>query len=524
MRRKLYDFIEECLKKNTKKPILSEKLGDRWYSTTSEEILEEVNNRVKIFFSMGVEEGAKTALFMKEGKEWIVNLISLLKAGSTVIPLSPSVPKDDVERILDDVEADFVVVDEGSQKLCNAILNRTYIKKLICSKRGLFEERPVNPSKPTSQDPELEDVPVIIYTSGTTGTLKGAMLTDDNLIYCSREIWNEGGFTGEEKTLAVLPFCHAYGFTCTLLSMLYGGVHIYLSSGVRNLKNELERVKPSLFMGVPIIYQKIKEASERNLTKTFGKILKKTGMAKMLLKKKICSLFQEGGYLYSGGAPIDRETVEFFEELGLHLLNGYGLTETSPVVSMETKENRKIGSVGKPLRGTEIAIDSADEEGVGEIVVKGPGVMKGYYRKKQETMKVLKNGWFHTGDLGRLDNEGFLFVIGRRKNIIVTPEGKNVSPEEIESMISKSPFIEEVMVKGEDEHGRPIITAVLRPNMELIKAFLKEVDHSVILQVLRDEVKNLTSHLPPYKRVRKVILRMEEFPKTYTNKIKRHEV
>ncbi len=525
LERKLYRFIEECLKRKAEGPVMSEKLGSNWYSSSGSDIVEEVRVRSRTFSSSGIGEGFKVVLIMKDGVEWFINMLSILKLGATVIPLSTAMPREDIMAVLDDAKAEFVVVDEDNLPICPELFNRSYTFKLICSKRGLFEEMKAGSGTPPQPDPALEDVPVIIYTSGTMGGVKGVMLTDDNIIYCVEKTWEMGGFSGTEKTLNILPFCHAYGFTCGLLSMVYGGVHVYISSGIRHLKDDLGYVRPSLFIGVPLIYQKIKEASERNLSKGFGKVLQKAGVSGVILKKKLTSLFAEGGSLYSGGAPIDPDTVDFFERLGFNFLNGYGLTETSPVVSMETREFKKKGSVGRPLEGTEVKIVDTGSDGVGEIAVKGPGVMKGYYKREDETSRAFSDGWFLTGDVGYLDEDGFLFVLGRRKNLMVTPEGKNVAPEEIEALILNSPLVDEVLVRLEEEvRGRSVITAIVLPNMDVVEGLYGKVDEGKLLSIMKDEVKRCTSHLPAYKRVKKVSIRWEEFPKTYTKKIKRHEV
>jgi len=269
LERRLYRFIEECLRSAGKSPVLSDRLGDRWYSLTGEEILEEARVRSRTFSSSGVEEGMKVALVMREGVEWFLNLLSLLRLGATVVPLSTSMPQGDILAVLDDSEAGFVFVDEGSLPLCGLLSEKEYIAKLVCSKRGLFEEKSASTGGP-HPDPELEDVPLLVYTSGTTGGVKGVMLTDDNLIYCVERTWERGGFFGVDRTLNVLPLCHTYGLTCGLLSMIYGGVHVYISSGIKRLREELGYVRPPLFMGVPLIYRKIMEAFQRKVGRGRG--------------------------------------------------------------------------------------------------------------------------------------------------------------------------------------------------------------------------------------------------------------
>ena len=509
----LYRFLEGALKNCKEKPVILERLGDRWYGMTGDELLRTVDGRASALSSMGFREGSLVALVMKRGIEWFVTFLSLLKMGCVVIPLDSSLGASEIREILDDAEPSLAVVDEGWLDLCGILREKNYISRVVCSKRGVFhEERGKGGVGPLDQ----EGVEIIVYTSGTTGGFKGVMLTSSNIEYCAEAIWKKGGLEGSEKTLTFLPFCHIYGLTCGLITMIYGGVSVYISSSLKKLKEELSYVKPDIFMGVPLVYQKFKKAafkfSERGIGRFLGPI------SRAVVERGIRRLFSKNAVLYTGGAPIQRDVLEFFESIGLPLLNGYGLTETSPVVSMETRWERKIGSVGKPIDGTEVAILNPGGDDVGEVAVRGPGVMKGYFKKSEETKKVFKNGWFLTGDLGYLDEEGYLFIVGRKKNLIVTPEGKNVPPEEIEGEIIKSRFVEEVVVKGD------VITAYIYPNMEEIREIYGDVGQDEVLRIIKDEVKRLTSHLPPYKRVKKVVLRMEEFPKTYTRKIKRFQL
>ena len=509
----LYRFLERALKDRKGKPVVLERLGDRWYGITGEELLRTVDGRAKALSSMGFRDGSLVALVMKKGIEWFVTFLSLLKIGCVVIPLDSSLGSDEVKGIVDDAEPPLAVVDEGWLDLCGVLREKTYISRVVCSKRGVFyEER----GKGGVDSLDQGDVEIIVYTSGTTGGFKGVMLSSSNIEYCAEAIWKRGRLDGSEKTLTFLPFCHIYGLTCGLITMVHGGISVYISSSLKKLKEELSYVKPDIFMGVPLVYQKFKKAAVRFSEKGIGRFLGPVSRA--VVGRSIKGLFSKNAILYTGGAPIQRDVLEFFESIGLPLLNGYGLTETSPVVSMETRWERKMGSVGKPIDGTEVAILNPGGDDVGEVAVKGPGVMKGYFKRSEETKKAFTNGWFLTGDLGYLDDEGYLFIVGRKKNLIVTPEGKNVSPEEIEGEIIKSRFVEEVVVKGD------VITAYIYPNMEEIKEIYGDVGQDEVFRIIKDEVKRLTSHLPPYKRVKRVILRMEEFPKTYTRKIKRYKL
>ncbi len=519
--KKLYSFIEESLRENSKRFLISERLGSRWYSYTGEELLKAIELRKKGLSSVGISENSLVCLFMKRGVEWLINFSSLLGIGAVVIPLDFSLKDNEILAIMDDLQADFVIVDgEAKKDFCETLRDKEYLRKIICSRRGLLEEKEAKGLN-TKKDSHIPDnLALIVYTSGTDGKPKGVMLSSENIEYCAKTIWEEGALEGVENTLNILPFCHIYGLTCGLLSMIYGGVNVFISTSIKSLREDLASIKPNFFLGVPLIYQKFKDFFKRALSRGVGRIVGRMpfSFSKIIVKRKLTTLFEDGAVLYSGGAPIDKETVEFFNDLGFYLLNGYGLTETSPVVSLETKERRKIGSVGKPLRGTEVAIKNPDGDGIGEVVVKGPGVMLGYYRKEEETSKVIKNGWLHTGDLGYIDNDGFLYIVGRKKNIIVTPEGKSVSPEEIEEEILKSPFVEEVVVKGE------VITAFVYPNMDSIERVFGSLDSEEVVALIREEVKRYTSHFPSYKRVKRVEVRFSEFPKTYTRKIKRQEV
>jgi long-chain acyl-CoA synthetase len=232
----------------------------------------------------------------------------------------------------------------------------------------------------------------------------------------------------------------------------------------------------------------------------------------------------------SGGAALDPEVARGLGKLGFTVYQGYGITETSPVISVEYPGGQKLGTVGRPIPGVEVRITNPDEDGVGEILVHGPNVMQGYYQRPEETAEVIKNGWYYTGDLGHLDKEGFLTICGRVKNLIVTPNGKNVYPEEVENELSKSPFIAEVMVYGHKVDGTAEeVHAQIYPDHEAIDNFVSErgiapLNEVGLKELIRREVRTAGERLADYKRVKRFTLREEEFPKTTTRKIKRFAV
>jgi long-chain acyl-CoA synthetase len=376
-----------------------------------------------------------------------------------------------------------------------------------------------------------DDTAVILYTSGTTGRSKGAMLSHANIVSNIQGAIAHFNLDNSIHTLSFLPINHVFEQVCGILLPLALGGKISFCESLKKLGENLSEVKPTFFLAVPAVYRMVLDRVMKNINaKRLSQFLYSLPLTRTLVTSKVRQAFGDGTIFISGGAPLDPAIAEGLTALGLSIYQGYGITETSPIISAEQPGNKRLGTVGVTLQEVKVRIDSPNDEGVGEILVYGPNVMLGYYKNPQATEEVLEDGWYRTGDLGRIDADGFLSISGRVKNLIVTPNGKNVYPEEVENELLKSPFIAEAMVYGHKVGlAAEEVHAVIYPHQEVIDDHCRAQGSSPISEadleaLLRTEVLAACSVLADYKRVRKFTIREDEFPKTTTRKIKRFEV
>jgi len=378
---------------------------------------------------------------------------------------------------------------------------------------------------------QSEDTAVILYTSGTTGRSKGAMLSHRNIVSNIENAIPQMGADHTMHTLSFLPINHVFEQVAGTLAPLSLGGTVSIAESLKKIAQNLVEVQPTYFMGVPAVYRLLlnrimKNITEKPLARTlFGIPLTRPLIAAKVRKKLGCS-----PTFISGGAALDPEIASGMENLGFTLHQGYGITETSPIISMECANVKKLGSVGRPIPGVEVRIEAPNKDGVGEILVRGDNVMQGYYRRPQATAEAIKEGWYYTGDLGRLDDEGLLYICGRLKNLIVTPNGKNVYPEEVENELLKSPLIAEAMVYGHRlDASAEEVHAQIYPDQVALDAYaaaegIVPLDEKAVETLLRQEVLCAGQRLADYKRIKRFTLRDSEFPKTTTRKIKRFVV
>lgn len=382
------------------------------------------------------------------------------------------------------------------------------------------------PASRGSADPAL-----ILYTSGTTGRSKGAVLSHGNVVSNIRAAAGHFGLDSNIHTLSFLPINHVFEQVCGLLLPLSLGGTVSFAESLKKLGENLVEVRPTFFTGVPAVYRLFHDRILKSIKgKPISSLLFSLPMARNLVVSRVRRNFAGGTVFVSGGAALDPAVARGLAGLGFNLIQGYGITETSPVISAERPGQTRIGSVGTLLAGVEVRIDRPDYEGVGEILVRGPNVMQGYYRNPQATAEALSDGWYRSGDLGRMDRDGYLYICGRVKNLIVTPNGKNVYPEEVEIELLKSPFIAEAMVYGHRIDGvAEEVHALIFPNQEALDDYERTrsgapMTEADVEALIRHEVLEAGRNLADYKRVKRFTLREDEFPKTTTRKIKRFAV
>ena len=383
-----------------------------------------------------------------------------------------------------------------------------------------------------------EEMAEILFTSGTTSESKAAMLSHKNIAF---NIYEQCRMIYIDKTdifLSVLPIHHTYECTCGFLTPLYRGAAVAYCEGLRHIQKNMKEVHVSVFLTVPLIletmYKKIWEGIQKQgKTRIVNKMIKITNALDKIgvhVKRKVFASIHEqfGGEVrlfIAGAAAINPEVAQGFRDLGILAVQGYGLTECAPIVALNRDKEYKDAAVGLPLAETELKIVDENDEGIGEIITKGNHVMLGYYENEEETKKAIKDGWFYTGDMGYMDKDGFVYITGRKKNVIITKNGKNVYPEEIESLLNENDYIQESLVYGKEENGDVVIVADIRLNTEYIEEKWKDNPKTLeeLKQIIWEEVKKINNDLVIYKHVKEINIREKEFEKTTTMKIKRYK-
>lgn len=485
--------------------------------------------------------------------EWCVSYLAITTGNMVVVPLDKSLPENELIDSVIRSEADAVIFDKKYVDTFNKIHeeDKSNLKTYICMD---FEEKTdyilsykvllkrgkelIENGDYSHINAEIDNkkMSVMLFTSGTTSLAKIVMLSHYNICSNIYSLGCMAKVTDKDTFLSFLPLHHTYESTTTFLYGLYCGITIAFCDGLRHIVNNLKEYKVTGFVCVPLLletmYKKILQGIEKQgklklfnrMTKISNFLLKIGIDVRRILFKSV--LEQLGGHLrvvVYGAAPIDKNTVIGLGNLGINMLNGYGLTETSPVLSAENDKYKKPGSVAFPMPGMEIKIDNPDENGVGEICAKGPCVMLGYYQNEEATKEVLVDGWFHTGDLGYYDEDGYLFISGRKKNVIVLKNGKNVFPEEIEILISKLPYVVENMVYDRPKDEDIMVAAKIVYNKDIMKEMFPEVSENEYYDIIWKDIKIINQTMPKYKYIKHLIVTDEPMIKTTTQKIKRHE-
>jgi long-chain acyl-CoA synthetase len=406
-------------------------------------------------------------------------------------------------------------------------------KRRIDSGDRSFIDAKINPKETTA----------ILFTSGTTDVPKGVMLSHENITFVVKGVSQMCHLHDDDRSLSILPIHHTFESTIGIMVILFQGSSIAFYEGLKYVVKNLQESKASILVAVPLviesIYEKIwKQARE---TKKDGMLrtairLNKTLLALGIDKRRqiFSSVYRNFGgnlrFFVCGAASINPTVVRGLIDLGFEITIGYGLTETAPLTSGVSDFEydmlyRKPGACGRALPGGELKIINKDEDGIGEIIYRGPNIMQGYYKMPEKTAEVIIDGWFHTGDLGFIDKNDWLYITGRKKNVIVTKTGKNIYPEELEELLKENPYVKESMVYGlEDDKGEGMSVAVqIIPNTDAIeKDFGKDKNEKEIYDILKESLHALNEKLPNYKRIRNVVVRGHDFVKTTTKKIKRN--
>jgi len=489
--------------------------------------------------------------------EWCVTYLSVVNGTGIIVPLDKELPLPEIENLLIRSNAAAVVfsgkfsseMGELSKKLPTVkyfiSMDADQEEYGILSFRKLVEygKGLMNSGCGSFSDAEINDekMSILLFTSGTTDLAKGVMLSHKNICSNIVSVSKTVYIGSNDSSLSILPLHHTYECTLGFLTMIYSGGTIAFNEGLKHIAKNLKEIRPTVLIAVPLIlesmYKKIWEQAAKKKgmkTKLKTALLISNTLNKIFridIRKKLFKAIHDniGGrvrLIISGAAAIDPDVSKGFSMMGIKVLQGYGLTECSPLVIGNRDNVYRDASVGLPIPGVEVKIVDPNQKGVGEIITKGDNVMLGYYKNEEVTEKCMKNGWFYTGDLGYKDKAGFYYITGRIKNVIVTKNGKNIYPEEVESYINKSPYVQESLVWGryDEISGETHVNAQIIPNFIAIKEKLKDIHISgdEIMRVISDVVKGVNRDMPLYKRIRGFNIRETEFVKTTTKKIKRY--
>ncbi len=546
--------LAETVARRSESIALRFKSQGAWLTRTYRELQDRAAQVAELLHAHGVRPGDRVALFRENSPEWPEIYYGMVAFGAVAVPIDAKLKEQEVAHILADSGARALFAGVASYPLLSYIEDP--LKKLeyifliggqapapVAGRRRIqyfdyesslaAQAAAINrPGRAYDRHtPADHDIASLIYTSGTTGRQKGAMISHGNFIAnVDSALKAMPILTAEDRFLLILPLHHSFAFTSTLLVPMRVGAEIALVESLKTIGENMAEVQPSVMMVVPLLLEKMYYKIMAGLKKKpLAFALVKCGGARVVGRGLLKKLGGRLRLMVSGGAPCDPAIIHGWEKFGIPVREGYGLTEASPVVCLNPMELNKPGAVGKALPDVELKIANPNELGVGELLVRGPNVMLGYYNNPDATAEVIRDGWLHTGDLAAIDADGFVTISGRCKSLIVNREGKNIYPEEVEYQLSKSPFILESLVLGYRAPGERVgerVGVIVVPNQEAIdqharQHHLKLADRD-IEDLVRKEVKRQCKQLSDYKWPRRIQVRFEEFEKTSTAKIKRY--
>ena len=548
---RLYKYIEitdlkDMLKKSGEK--YGEKIAYKirqengYKEITHSEVRKMVDGLGTKLIDMGLKN-KRIAVIGENRYEWEIAYLSIVCGTGTVVPLDKSLPENELESLIERSKAEAIIC---SQKYVE-ILKKTKLKyiismdlendndEIISQKRLISEGIQLVKSGDTSftnAKIDNEKMSIMLFTSGTTSMSKAVALSHKNICSNLMDISSILDVDSSDVFLSFLPLHHVFECTVGFLFSLYVGAETVFCDGIRHIPENLAEYKVSVMASVPAIYERLFKIIKKHLDKQ-GKveqILKDEEKYKDSSMEKKKEVFKEihdllGGNIklfISGAASLEPSIEEKFRRLGFNMVQGYGLTETSPVVAIGNKKYHKTGSIGKCVPSDEVKLLDINKDGIGELAVKGPNVMLEYYENKEATEKVLKDGWFQTGDLARIDEDGYIFICGRKKSVIVLKNGKNIFPEEMETLINKEDGVEESFIFGKPISKDPNDIKIF-VKIVYNKESFEEKTENEIKEYFNEKIKSINKTMPHYKAIRGIIISDKPLIKTTTNKIKREK-
>ena len=520
---------------------------------TYKEIKKEIESFSTALLNLGLEN-KKVVIIGNNRYEWCVSYLAVTTGNMVVVPLDKLLPEGEIKNLVKISEADAVIYENKYAEIFKKIKDSNEIPNLKIfinmdlekneneeysfnelEKQG---EELINNGNTVYQSVEIDNkkMSALLFTSGTTSTPKGVMLSQYNICSNLTSIAKIVKIYPDDVLLSFLPLHHTFECTITFLYGFYSGATVAFCDGLKYIAKNLQDYKISIFVAVPLVletmYKKIENGIEKQgktkLVKTMGKI--SNFLYKYLhidIRRKIFKsvLEQLGGnvrVLFFGAASMNKEIIDGYNTFGIQSVQGYGLTETSPVLSAETDKDKRPGSVGQNIANVEIKILDSDENGVGEIAAKGPNIMMGYYKNEEATKEVLQDGWFSTGDLGYFDKDGYLFITGRKKEVIVLKNGENVYPSDIEFLVNRLPYVQEsILFPRENSKNELNLGIKIVYDDELIKEQFGEKTEKEYEKLIWEDIKEINNSLAVFKKIKELIITTEPLEKTTTQKIKR---
>lgn len=547
----LKDMLNKTRKLYGDKPGYKIKIEEGKYKTyTHNEIRDMVDYLGTALINLGLKN-KRIAVIGENRYEWELAYLSVVCGTGIVVPLDKSLPANELEELVERSEVEAIFYSKKYEETVEKIKysEKNKLKHLISMdtdihKEGIYSEKEliekgkefVEAGDRRFIDAKInpEEMSIMLFTSGTTSKSKVVALSHHNMVSNVMDFASVLDVDSSDRILSFLPLHHVFECTVGMLYSLYIGAERSFCEGIRHIVQNLNEYNITFASFVPAIYESMHKTILKNLEKE-GKLeavrkLMEANKDKTMAEKK--EIFNDihnvfGGQIklfVSGAAALEKEVEEDFRAWGINLCQGYGLTETSPVIGVETNENFRVGSIGQPLPHIQARIDDPNDEGMGELVVKGPNVMLGYYNDEEATKEVMEDGWFHTGDLAKIDEDGYIFICGRKKSVIVLKNGKNIFPEEMEALVNKIEGVKESFIFGKqqsDDKDDIKINVKIVFDREIMKEAYKVETDDEIHKVLADKIKEINQIMPKYKAIRGILISEEPLLKTTTSKIKR---
>ncbi len=552
----LRDVVKTRVREFPENPVFLHKTkkGGDYEPVSTEKFDHDIDSLGSALFKK-LKKGSRIAILSETRYEWYVSYLATTNGLGCVVPIDKELKTEEILNCLQRAEVNVLIFSKTKLDVVNEIMGKVKTLTMYISMDDLADPRFTSFSKLIEEGGELlssgytdyqttpidvNEMTILLFTSGTTSKSKAVMLNQKNICTNLIAMFSMLYIDRNDIFFSVLPLHHTYECTCGFLGQVYRGTTIAICEGLRYITTNIKEVRPTCVLMVPVMLEMFYKGIMKKINsdpKTAKKLKTGIKLSRFLLKfkidirKKLFAQIHEtfGGrmrLIILGGAPVNPDMLQFFQDIGFLCVQGYGLTECAPILALNRDVDFKNEAAGLPLPGSEVKIQDPDEDGIGEFVARGDNVFMGYYKDPEATAAALDpDGWYHTGDLGYIDKDGFCIITGRKKNVIIAKNGKNVFPEEIEYLLSLSPYVAESVVSGEKDEIKDdiIICATIFPDMDEVNNKLGEgASDGDIEKLLKEVADGVNEKLSNYKKIKKVVLRKTEFEKNTSKKIKRY--